>query len=244
LKKNDIPMIKRMFVPCVLAVMAMILGFLLTLQIRSVYKVGGGSTAEIVRAQDLQKQLSAEIEKNRALLIQVADLNAAVSEYRNTADVNAALSRQLHNAEILAGLTDVSGPGVVVTMKDSIAAEAQGDDSSAFVIHDADILQVLNELRDAGVDAMSINEERILANSEVRCAGNVVSINNNRYAAPYVIKAVGDPDKLKAALLMKDGIVELLGRWGIEVNIQTSQKITVRAYQGTPSFKYASSGGK
>ena len=96
----------------------------------------------------------------------------------------------------LAGLTSVEGGGVQVTLSDSTQTNNLTENANAYVIHDLDILQVINELRDAGAEAISLNGERVVSTSEVRYAGSTVSINNNRYAAPFVIKAIGDPTNL------------------------------------------------
>ena len=66
-----------------------------------------------------------------------------------------------------------------------------------YIIHDDDLLRVINELRAAGAEAIAINGERIVAMSEIRCAGPTLSVNNNRSAPPYEIKAIGNPNNLE-----------------------------------------------
>ncbi len=137
----------------------------------------------------------------------------------------------LRQAELLAGMTDVTGPGVVVTLDDmQQSAIPENDDPNTYVVHDSDLLLVLNQLRDAGAEAISINEERILATSEVRCAGNVVSVNNNRISAPFVIKAIGDPEKLSAGLQMRNGVIDQLAVNGIVTKLEPKTEIEIGAY--------------
>lgn len=218
-----------------------LLGFGVTLQVRSVIHASNtGINTELERADELQNQLSSEKTKNDELSKEIAALQKQVGSNSISGAQDSA--QQLEQAEILAGLTDVHGPGITVTMDDSKVSPASGQNASAFVIHDSDILSVLNELRDAGAEALSINDERILATSEVRCAGNTVSINNNRYAAPFVIRAIGDKDKLRSALQMKGGIVDVLAQWGINVSIVPADNIIVRGYPGVPDYKYAKTG--
>ena len=112
-------------------------------------------------------------------------------------------------------------------------------DPSYYIIHDNDILQVVNELRDAGAEALSINGERLLATSEIRCAGSIVSVNNNRYAAPYVICAIGDPAAMSSALSMRGGVIDQLSIWDIQVDVQQSEEVLIRAYTGKTTFQYA-----
>jgi uncharacterized protein YlxW (UPF0749 family) len=112
-----------------------------------------------------------------------------------------------------------------------------------FIIHDEDLLKVVNELRDAGAEAISINDERLLSTSEMRCAGSTVSVNNNRYAAPYIIKAIGSPENLEYALRMPGGVSDVLARWGIELAIEQKDKLIIKAYTGVIQYKYAVAGG-
>ena len=108
-----------------------------------------------------------------------------------------------------------------------------------YLIHDNDLLSVINELRSAGAEAISLNGERILATSEVRCTGAVVTVNGRRYAAPYVIFAIGDPDTLYSALTMRNGVVDILSQWGITVRVTASDQLLIPAYSGTVDYQYA-----
>lgn len=138
---------------------------------------------------------------------------------------------------ILAGLTDLEGSGVKITVSDS--GETIFKDPEMSVIHDEDILSIINELYDADAEAISVNGERIVATSEIRCAGSTISINNNRYSQPYVIKAIGDPVNLKNAITMKDGIGETLSYYGIQIEIEECESLTVEAYKNNQKFIYA-----
>ena len=97
----------------------------------------------------------------------------------------------------------------------------------------------LNELRAAGAEALSINGERILATSEIRCAGPTISINNTKKAAPFEIKVIGDPDTLENALKMPGGAVDQSAFYGIDVSIKKSNKLMIEKYKGANTYKYA-----
>ena len=103
----------------------------------------------------------------------------------------------------------------------------------------AELLSVINELRSAGAEAISLNGERILATSEVRCTGAVVTVNGRRYAAPYVVFAIGDPDTLYSALTMRNGVVDVLSQWGITVKVTASDQLLIPKYNGTVEYQYA-----
>lgn len=107
------------------------------------------------------------------------------------------------------------------------------------MVHDEDLLKIVNELRAGGAEAISINDQRIIAISEIRCVGPTININSTRYAPPYVIKAIGNPETLQAALNLKGGIVDTLKFYGIKIDIQTSNNIVVPKYSDPIRFFYA-----
>jgi uncharacterized protein YlxW (UPF0749 family) len=196
-----------------LTVVCVILGFVVALQFRSVTR-NNATSGELKRAETLQQQLNKEKELTASLSQQLLTYRSDLEQFRQQAATSGTyaevLAKQLDEAEILAGLSELEGPGIVVTMKDSQIQT--GSDSSVddelYLIHDEDILRVINELRAAGAEALSINDERILATTEIRCAGPTVSVNNSRYAAPFIIRAIGDSKNLESALLLR-------GEWWI-----------------------------
>lgn len=219
-----------------------LLGFLLALQFKSV-KLHAKTAAQPARNEELSQLLSEEREKNQALSSQLDQYKSDVDKFRQEAQESggyaATLTEQLKRAELLAGNTAVHGPGVTVTLKDSAATNTSGTDENAFVVHDSDLLRVINELRAAGAEAISLNGERVLATSEIRCAGPTVSINNTRYAAPFVIKAIGDPATMEQSLLMRGGIVDELMTFEIDVNIVKSDDLVVEASRRNIAFQHA-----
>ncbi|TZE82044.1 DUF881 domain-containing protein [Calorimonas adulescens] len=214
---------------------------MISLQFRSVQNGGGAVT--IQRVEELTAQLKQVEDENNSLKLQVSQLQNKLDEYETSSSqtntIISSLREQLEDVNILAGLTDVQGPGVIVTLNDSKQEIQPGEDPSLFLIHDDDLLKVLNELRAAGAEAVSLNEQRIVATTEIRCVGPTVNVNSVRFAPPYVFKAIGDPDTLEAALMLKGGVVDTLRYWGIEISIKKADKIIVPRYNGTLNFKYA-----
>ena len=227
-----------------LAVMAVcvVVGFLLAAQLRGVQQAGAADATNASRLETLQTLYNELTEERDALAGQVGQLQGELELYREQAasggEGGEALAAELEQMEITAGLTDVEGPGVTVVLEDSTQANVTGDEAD-YLIHDNDILSVINELRSAGAEAISLNGERILATSEVRCTGAVVTVNGRRYAAPYVIFAIGDPDTLYSALTMRNGVVDILSQWGITVRVTASDQLLIPAYSGTVDYQYA-----
>ena len=227
-----------------LAVMAVcvVVGLLLAAQLRGAQLAGAADATNASRLETLQSLYNDVVEERDGLTEQVGQLQSELELYRQQAasgdEGSEALKTELEQMEITAGLTDVEGPGVTVVLEDSTQANVTGDEAD-YLIHDNDILSVINELRSAGAEAISLNGERILATSEVRCTGAVVTVNGRRYAAPYVIFAIGDPDTLYSALTMRNGVVDILSQWGITVRVTASDQLLIPAYSGTVDYQYA-----
>ena len=223
-------------------VVCAIVGFLLAAQLRTVQLTGAADAASAARLetlQDLYNELTAERD---GLADQVSQLQGELALYRDEAASgqagSEALRAEVDQLEITAGLTDVEGPGVTVILEDSASANLTGDEAD-YLIHDSDLLSVINELRSAGAEAISLNGERILATSEVRCTGAVVTVNGRRYAAPYIIFAIGDPDTLYSALTMRSGVADVLSQWGITVKVTASDLLLIPKYNGSVDYQYA-----
>lgn len=227
-----------------IALVCAIVTFGITLQFKSVKKNQGQGTIGGLRATEFQNLYQKEKSKNEALLADHARLTIDLEKFKNASnDTNATtkiLKEQLDYAEIIAGTKNVHGKGVTVKVSDSTRTAAPGESENLYILHDADLLMIVNELRDAGAEAISINDERITAISEIRCVGSVVSINNVKVGTPFIISAIGNPDTLESALLFRGGIVSLLATMGFEFDIKKQEDIVIPAYKGAISFKYAS----
>ena len=136
------------------------------------------------------------------------------------------------------GLTEVTGPGVIVTLGDSKKDASSSLDPSSLLVHDTDVLSVINELKNAGAEAISINDQRIIPTTGIICGGNIIDINGEKVGAPFEIKAIGLPEQL-AALDRPGGYLALLKEYSIEVKLEKSNNITIPKYTGTITYKYA-----
>lgn len=224
------------------ALVCAVVGFLLASQLRSVMVNNQTSTETSARLETLQELYNQEMDKTETLEKQLAQTKEELALYRQQASEGSAqgeaLKAEVDNLEMLAGLVEVTGPGVTVILTDSTAVNTTGDEAN-YLIHDSDILSVVNELRSAGAEAISLNGERLLATSEIRCTGAVVTVNGRRYAAPYVIFAIGDPGTLYNALTMRNGVVDILSQWKIDVRVSSSEELTIPKYQGAVEHHFA-----
>jgi uncharacterized protein YlxW (UPF0749 family) len=212
-----------------IAMVCVVLGIMLVVQFRTTEDIR--STVPFQRIEDLSQRL-AQMEKERDALLN------QVSELRQTSTAEAA-SKEIDQLKMGAGMVPLQGPGVTVTIDDSKRPSKPGENPNLYLIHDDDILKVINELWAAGAEAISINEQRLIVTSEIRCAGPTLSVNNTRYSPPYEIRAIGDPQTLENALKMRGGVVETLQFWGIQVALKRHDLVNIPAYKGAFRFDYA-----
>ncbi len=187
------------------------------------------------RRWDQLAVLLAQAESERdALRAEVTTLRAQLGETGTTPD-QAALFRQI---QLVSGFAAGTGPGIQVSLDDSQRASQGGENPNLFLLHDDDILRVVNELTAAGAEAIAINGQRNIATTEIRCAGPVISVNNTRVAPPIQIVAIGDPATLESALRMRGGVLEILTAIGIQVQIERSENLRVPAFSGGIPARY------
>lgn len=145
------------------------------------------------------------------------------------------LQSLFEETKVFAGTVALHGPGVVVLLKDSpkrTSSLMSQADMGDYIIHDRDVRDVANELFAAGAEAISINGQRLAANSSIRCVGPVVHVNATPIAAPFVLKAIGDPETLENGLKMPGGPAE--GLFPLEmIEISRQPDITVPAFKGS-----------
>ena len=169
-----------------------------------------GATAITAQGSDLRPDrtsdvapLVAEAEaRNRELSQRAADLRAETD--RLTAAQGAAPASSDPGQELAsrtAGLAAVKGPAVRVTLTDApVDVTPPGVSGDLLVVHEQDIQNVVNALWTAGAEAMTIQGQRVVSTTAVKCVGNTVVLHGTAYAPPYVITAIGDPASLEAGL--------------------------------------------
>ncbi len=166
-----------------------------------------------------------------------------VEEYQNNASTNneliTSMKEKINNYSLLAGVTDVKGEGIVITLTDG--AQTVDSSNENVLVHDSDLLTVVNELRAAGAEAISINDQRIISTSSIRCVGPVIQVNYQKVSTPFVIKAIGKSEYLESAMNIKKGVVDLLKGYGVGVTVERKSNITIPKYDGNLNYTTAQS---
>ena len=145
---------------------------------------------------------------------------------------------ELENNNVALGLTEMVGKGITITLVDGEIANNKLDVSSSLV-HDADLIEVINALKNAGAEAISINGERITNVTAITCAGNIIKVNNEKIGVPFIINAIGSPEKLYGAVTMLGGYIDKLKDDGVGVKVEKQESITIPKYDGIYKFEYA-----
>ena len=221
----------------IVALCLLAMGFFAVQQYKTaMYKTESSSRSYAADIAEYRSRLSEETDKGKSLVDEnerlMQEYDAYVDDYAyeiKNADLDEKLEI-LRRYRLTANLTDVRGEGISITMADAKARE--NADPSLFIIHDTDILRILNELKASGAQAIAINGERLLTVSEIMCAGPTVRVNRNRYPAPYIIEAVGNASVMASAL-EKSVIVELLKDYDISVKIERKSEIIIKKYYGS-----------
>ena len=188
---------------------------------------------EDMREDELAEALSEWKEKYEETTKKLVDTNKKVQEYeeklQSNEETRELVEKELAEAKESFGFTDVSGDGIIITLTDNEekAYEAK------------DLVDLINELRAAGIEAMSINDERVTNITDiVDISSRYILVNSNKVSSPYVIKAIGDKTHLKSALTIKNGYFDLKQKEGYNIEIQEKSNIKINRYSKEVSLKY------
>lgn len=162
-------------------------------------------------------------------------------ERKNSTQNNSELEEKeesIKKGNKIIGLAEVTGPGVIITLSDSKKDVSTVLNPTTLLVHDVDILSVVNELKNAGAEAISINDQRLVTTTSISCGGNIIDINGEKVGAPFVIKAIGLPEQL-AGLSRPNGYLELLKNASVGVELKKTNDIKIPKYTGVINFQYA-----
>jgi len=211
-----------------------ILGILVAVQFRSTVFSNREKSRDFNDIQVLTENIRKATETGEELRKEIDDYlsrneNLIRDYIKDQNDNN--LQREWDEVMLKAGLTDVKGKGVIIQLDDAKYREIE--EKSWLLVHDQDVKIILNDLKKAGAQAISINGERLTPVSEQVCAGPTILVNQNRYSVPYIINAIGDPDVLYESLINSERVI-LLKEYGIKVEIKKSDEIVVPKFKGKP----------
>lgn len=197
----------KVIVAITIGIMSFLMIYVMLIQFNTVQNYDG-EEIELMRETELKEKLASYKEKYEEINKELAETNQKIEEYKSNEiseeNAIALLEAEIRKANMLVGRTEVQGEGVIITMKNSVGYDIEG----TYIISSVDLLELVNELRLAGAEAISINGERIISKSDIFDVGNFIYINGQRTSAPYEIKAIGDRKYLQSALNIKGGYID------------------------------------
>lgn len=171
------------------------------------------------------------------------ELDTKREDASKKSDTSSESEEELKTANAVIGTTDVTGDGIVITLADNTNVTSDSisalDSISNYLIHDSDLLTIVNELKNAGAEAISINDERITNSTSITCDGNVVLVNGNKISSPFIIKAIGSAEALLGAIQRPGGyLTEELEPYGLVSSVEKQNKLIIYKYSGILDYKY------
>jgi len=218
----------------------LVVGFSLTVQARMTNGQHLYVSAKVI--DDLKTTIESEhqdIDNVRQLAADTAEELAEYEKaYASDGDFEAKLRQELEYYKLISGAVDVRGEGVSVTIDDGTRPLYEGEDPNNVLVHDADLLIVINELKSAGAEAVAINGQRIANTTEVSCSGYTVRINDQFFARPFRIEAIGDATRMAAVLVAPEGYGTLLKDYGLTFEVEIKDDILIKKIEGQTRYNY------
>jgi uncharacterized protein YlxW (UPF0749 family) len=199
---------------------------------------GRSSTADVIREQ----QHRADLEEARVTALR-RQVDALTTRSNPSSTQLRGLNAQVSRLASASGTTAVRGPAVTVKLDDA----PQGSVPTGFtpddmVVHQQDVQAVVNALWAGGAEAMMLMDQRVISTSAVRCVGNVLILQGRVYSPPYVIRAIGDQQRMRASLERSAALriyrqyVDVLG---LGYQVSTQGRMTMPGYDGVLDLRYA-----
>ena len=224
----------------ILMIMCLILTYAICIQLKTVNSIGTTISVNLAE-RELRDQVLKMKEKYDNMYSELEKVKQQLEiERKNVSENNEelkSLEKQIKEANVFLGTTQVKGSGIEITLTDGIETNLTIDPSS-LLVHDRTLLKVINELKNAGAEAISVNGERIVSVTSIMCDGNVIVVNGNKISSPFVIKAIGLPEQL-ATLKRAGGILNVTK--GINIEFKKVNSVSIPKYTGIINFKYAKS---
>lgn len=213
-----------------IGIMSLILVYVMFIQFRIVNETDTQGV-EFMRETELKETLAKYKDGYQEAVEELAETQAKIDEYRKNEESEEAtvvlLEKDLKDANMKLGLTKVSGEGITITMENT------REGSMRYY----DLLNLVNELLLAGAEAISINDQRIVAMSDIVNPSNFIMINGERVTSPFTVKVIGDTTHLQSALTVKGGYVDVYSK-DYSINIKTGN-VTIEKYNGNLTLDYA-----
>lgn len=211
---------------------AAVTGFMLSTQFRTQAQLQPPTPSH--RITQMARVLQESEKKRTALEEEISTLKTQLTEIQGDAPP----ANETIEGQMTSGLLPVTGSGIRLTLDDKPATPPKNEGVQA-VIRSEDLLKVINELWAADAEAIAVNRQRIMAQTDIADAGSALLINRQRVASPYTVEAIGPAANLQKALSLKGGVLEYLQFFGIQAKISRLKVVQIPAYTGRVEFHFS-----
>lgn len=236
---------RKKYIAIVLGIVCFILVISIFTQIKTVESMKKTVNTGSSRNSDLIDEVFRLQEKNNKLYEQLEDSEDRLEKIRTQAasgnEEDTESEAELKENNLLLGLSEMNGEGIIITLDDN--RNIQGDELniSQYLVHEEDLLQVVNELFNAGAEAISINGHRVVNSTAILCDGNIIRVNGKVITVPITIKAISSK-AIYNTLIRPRGYLQLMADEGVDVKIERSDKITIPKYDGVYNYSHLTGG--
>ncbi len=225
-----------------IGLICVILGIILSQQAKIIQRDMLDGLSPRQKSGELVSELQKVKEEKEVLLDQIVALETRLQNIESSESKDSVLIKSLNEDldryKLFAGLSNVEGQGIVVTI-DNPPVDMNYAYEANFVYDYHLLLSLVNELNAAGAEAISINEQRITGLSEIRTAGNSININLIPQQAPFVVKAIGSSDTLDGAVNQRFGIVSQIRDKRYLIEVKKSETVRITKFNGIVDFRHA-----
>lgn len=229
--KGKVIMIVTIGIICILFTSVMFVQF------KSV-QVIEASGVGLKRETELRTEYSTLKEKSDEMKQQLEKIQSTTKEYtEQSSDVQATidlLKTDVNKARCDLGYTDVKGPGIIITIADG--KNSMNDKEQVITYND--LIMTINELKYAGAEAISLNDERVVNNSFIANISEYMVMNDNRISGPYTIKVIGDSKNLESVINIRGGVKDYLESYNKQISYTVENEIYINKYNGNVEINF------
>lgn len=217
-----------------------LIGVTAVLQIKSIQDNTVFYSRETIRSLELEIALElSELQKSEDYLQRKKQELQELSDAENPRNLFEILERQNILASALAGKKNFAGQGLKVEIRDSDSDILPGQNPNDFIVHDQDVLRIVNDLKAAGAEVISVNNQIYRLGTEIKCSGPTITINGKTFGQPFIIRAIGNPDMLEAAIKSKDSYSYMISSlFGIRILTTKEENLFIHGSQKDHKFSY------
>lgn len=202
------------------------------------------STTEYIEAHNEKIKLTNEIPNLKEKIYEYSEkLQTYEDSTQNNDDLHGKMVEELNFNDMVLGKVDVIGEGITITIRDASEYyfkeyKEKNFDPYSLIVHDNDIMNVVNDLKSAGAEVISINGQRITNQSDIFCSGPFIEVNGIKSPVPFIINAIGNKEEMASYVEANDKWLSFLELRNIRVDLVKSDEVKIYAFNGLLNDKY------